>query len=236
MDSKALRAVEIKDASTGQVSAVFSRFDVIDHDGDVTVKGAIKDGQPVVISAYNHGSWQGALPVGKGRVRVIGNEAILDGRFFLDTASGRDTFETVKQLAEDGLGEWSYGFDVLESERGEVEGKSVRILKELRVHEVSPVMLGAGVGTRTVGVKIGMKFSEEAGEVVASLVKLRQRAAEVVARRAEKGRGLGDESASLMKQIRDELARLDELLAEPSAPAEMSDAQREWLRSVANTI
>src|SRR5690349_20178645 len=42
--TKALRAVEIKDASQGLIQAVFSTFDVIDRDGDVTRKSAFKDG------------------------------------------------------------------------------------------------------------------------------------------------------------------------------------------------
>ena len=153
MDTKALGRVEIKDAAKGTVKAVFSTFDVVDHDGDVTVAGAIEDGAPVRISAYGHASWGGALPVGKGVVRVEGNEAILEGQFFLDTTHGRDTFETVKQLSMDGLQEWSYGFDVLDAEPVERDGRQVRMLKRLKVHEVSPVLLGAGIDTRTLAVK-----------------------------------------------------------------------------------
>jgi hypothetical protein len=153
MDTKALGRVEIKDADKGTVKAVFSTFDVVDHDGDVTAPGAIEDGAPVRISAYGHASWGGALPVGKGVVRIKGGEAILEGQFFLDTTHGRDTFETVKQLSEDGLQEWSYGFDVLDAEPAERDGKQVRLLKRLKVHEVSPVLLGAGINTRTLVAK-----------------------------------------------------------------------------------
>lgn len=153
MDTKALGRVEIKDAAKGTVRAVFSTFDVVDHDDDVTAPGAIEDGAPVRISAYGHASWGGALPVGKGVVRIEGREAILEGQFFLDTTHGRDTFETVKQLSEDGLQEWSYGFDVLDAEPIEHDGKRVRLLKRLKVHEVSPVLLGAGIDTRTLAVK-----------------------------------------------------------------------------------
>ncbi|MFF5445486.1 HK97 family phage prohead protease [Streptomyces sp. NPDC012888] len=153
MDTKALGRVEIKDADKGTVKAVFSTFDVIDHDGDVTAPGAIEDGALVRISAYGHASWGGALPVGKGVVRIKGSEAILEGQFFMDTTHGRDTFETVKQLSEDGLQEWSYGFDVLDAEPVERDGRSVRLLKRLKVHEVSPVLLGAGINTRTLAAK-----------------------------------------------------------------------------------
>src|SRR5438093_4954870 len=151
MDTKALGRVEIKDAVKGTVEAVFSTFDVVDHDGDVTVPTAMEDGAAVRISAYGHASWGGALPVGKGLVRVKGSEAILEGQFFLNTQAGRDTFETVKELG--GLQEWSYGFDILDAEPAERDGQQIRLLKRLKVREVSPVLHGAGVGTRTLAVK-----------------------------------------------------------------------------------
>lgn len=151
MQTKALRGVEIKDSSQGLIQAVFSTFDVIDKDGDVTRKSAFKDGAPVRISAYNHASWDGALPVGRGVIRVGQKEAVLEGQFFMNTTHGRDAFETVKAMGE--LQEFSYGFHVTDSEPSEVEGKSVRVIKGVDVHEVSPVLLGAGIGTRTLAVK-----------------------------------------------------------------------------------
>jgi hypothetical protein len=148
---KQLRRVDIKSADRGEVSAVFSTFNVRDLDGDVTLPGAFDDGAEVVISSYQHTSWGGALPVGKGRIRTTGTEAILDGRFFLDTTAGRDTFTVVKELGP--RQEWSYGYDVLEAESGTFAGEDVQFLKRLKVHEVSPVLVGAGIGTRTLAVK-----------------------------------------------------------------------------------
>lgn len=153
MDTKTLRRVEIKDKAKGQVSAVFATLGVRDHDGDFTRAGAFADGAKVAISAYGHKSWAGELPVGKGTITVHGNEAVFEGQFFMNTEAGRDTFETVKELAEDGLGEWSYGFDIDEYAFGEVDGQRVRFLDKLTVHEVSPVLLGAGIGTRTLSAK-----------------------------------------------------------------------------------
>lgn len=135
------------DVAEGTVRAVFSRFNVVDDDEDVTVPGAFEVGAEVPISAYQHTSWQGALPVGRGRIEVDGDEAILAGRFFLGTQPGRDTFETVKQLGP--LVQWSYGYDPVEAEPGTFQGRQVRFLKRLVVHEVSPVLVGAGVGTAT---------------------------------------------------------------------------------------
>lgn len=150
MERKGLR-VEVKDATKGQVEAIISTFNVIDHDGDVTQSGAFTDGAKVRISAYGHRSWWGELPVGKGVIKVTDEDARLVGEFFVETEVGRETFGVVKAMGE--LQEWSYGFDVVESEMGQQDGRDVRFLKKLEVHEVSPVLKGAGVGTQTVAVK-----------------------------------------------------------------------------------
>lgn len=142
--------LSLKDADQGTVTAVFATFNVVDKDGDITLPSAFEDGARVVISAYGHSSWSGILPVGKGVIRTIGNEAILEGRFFLNTTVGREHFEVVKEMGEDQ--QWSYGFEVVEAEVPK-DGEARRILKRVKVFEVSPVLVGAGVGTRTVAVK-----------------------------------------------------------------------------------
>jgi hypothetical protein len=151
MQSKTLERVEIKDADRGEVSAVFATFNVIDADGDVTLPGAFEEGAEVLISSYGHGSWAGALPVGKGAIRTTAAEAVMDGRFFMDTQAGRDTFKVIKQLGP--RQQWSYGYDPLDAEPGTFDGQDVRFLKRQLVHEVSPVMVGSGLNTRTLSAK-----------------------------------------------------------------------------------
>jgi hypothetical protein len=154
---KALKGIEIKDE--GRVKAVFATFNVKDLDGDVTLPEAFDDGAPVRISAYGHASWgisRGASsvpipPVGKGVIRTTASEAILDGQFFMNTTAGRDHYELVKEMGDQQ--EWSYGYDTLDSGPGDFKGETVNILRKQRVHEVSPVMLGAGIDTRTLEVK-----------------------------------------------------------------------------------
>jgi hypothetical protein len=145
--------IHIKSDEQGTFSAVFATFNVIDKDGDVTEPGAFIEGQEVVISAYQHTSWQGALPVGMGKIRQTATEAIVDGKFFLDTTEGLNTYRTVKHLSSRGKGEWSYGFDVKDAAPGKFEGKDVQFLRSLDTHEVSPVLIGAGVNTRTLDMK-----------------------------------------------------------------------------------
>lgn len=151
MDSKHLKGVEIKDATKGTVSAVFSTFNVVDSDGDVTDPDAFTDGAEVAISAYGHTSWGGALPAGKGVIRTTKSEAILEGQFFMDTQHGADTFKVVKAMGP--RQQWSYGFDIDEASPGQFDGKDVQFLRKLTVHEVSPVLIGAGVNTRTLAAK-----------------------------------------------------------------------------------
>lgn len=311
--------VKITDESAGLVSAVFSTLNVKDSDGDVTLPGAFREGAEVRISAYNHASWgAGMLPVGKGTIRTTDSEAILEGRFFLDTEAGRDTFTVVKELGS--LGEWSYGFDVLDSEFGEHAGEPVQFLKSLEVHEVSPVILGAGVGTRTLSAKgraldapldlpvslvaagqkrweadavslealeadsavfaldrgdrqrffkvgysagtdgvelaaaeveverrvefgpadpaapadAGMKLSEQGAAVLAAVESLTTRAAEVKAKRAEKGKNLGAESATVLSGLQSALKSLEAVLVSGSDTETENAAALEVERARAN--
>lgn len=158
MDFKTGPPVQLKvvDEAQGQVQAVFSTLNVVDKDGDVTLPGAFGQ-QNVRISAYNHTSWAGALPVGKGTISEVGNEAILDGQFFMNIPAARETFLTVKALDDPAM-EWSYGYDVLERSQGKFpqgdeKGEDVQFLHKLKVFEVSPVLLGAGIDTRTLSAK-----------------------------------------------------------------------------------
>lgn len=202
--------VEVKDADKGTVDVVFATLGVKDLDGDVTVKGAFETDAPVVISAYGHKSWDGMLPVGTGTIREVKNEAIMAGQFLLDTAAGADTFTTVKALAEKGLGEWSYGYDAVKYSFGEHEGERVRFLEQQKVHEVSPVLLGAGINTRTLAAKAAgdVRFAEHVKAVTDDLDDLIDRAV-----RAAKGKTLRDEPTTLLQLVDSKLKRLSELLA-----------------------
>lgn len=233
MNTKSLTRIEVKDADKGEVEAVFSTLNVIDSDGDVTLPGAFQDGAKVRISAYGHKSWEGVAPVGKATIRVSGEEAMFEGNFFLDTVAGRDTFTVVKELGADGLQEFSYGFDVVKSSFGEYDGSQVRFLEALKVHEVSPVLLGAGVGTRLLTAKSGLKFGEQVEAVLADLEALATRATDVVALRAEKGKAISDESREGLKRVRDALSGLVESAPDPTSAQD--EFRREYARFVALT-
>lgn len=234
MDSKSFARVEIKDATTGEVEAVFATLNVKDHDGDVTVPGAFESGAACVISAYNHKSWEGALPVGKGTIHEIGDEVVMKGQFFMGTTGGRETFEVVKELGT--KGEWSYGFNVDDSEQGQHEGKSVRFLKKMTVHEVSPVLRAAGIRTST---RYAKSLKDEVAEAVVAANSAVESAERVVALRAEKGKDLSKVNSESLDGLRKTLERLEVLLkqetveSEIELPENLEELRREYLRSVA---
>mgnify|MGYP000938870046 FL=1 len=134
---------------TGQFRALFSRFNNIDKQGDITMPGAFEEGAPIKIAYWGH-RWEN-LPVGRGEIHQDDEKAWVDGRFFLDTEAGLETYKTIKALGD--LAEWSYGFEVLDSAEDKVDGKKVRVLKKLKTFEVSPVFIGAGNNTQTLAIK-----------------------------------------------------------------------------------
>lgn len=147
--------VQIKDGEKGIVTAAFAKLGVMDLDGDITLPGAFGS-QKVGVSAYGHNTWSGTLPIGRGSISEKDGEAVAELKLFMSTVNGREHFEVIKGMGD--LQEWSYGFDVKET--GEVtedmrQQGVRRVLKKLRVFEISPVLRGAGVDTRTTSVKSG---------------------------------------------------------------------------------
>lgn len=142
---------------TGRFSAVFATFNVVDHDGDVTLPGAFRDGQEVLIEGWNHD--YSAPPVGKGVIHQDDEKAWVDGQFFLDTQAGIEHYRVVKNVGE--LQEWSYTFMVEKGRFGQFEGQDVYFLEALDTWGVAPVTRGAGIGTHTTAIK---RREKDAGE------------------------------------------------------------------------
>ena len=157
MDKKGIKTyrapLQLKEGGNpGEFRAVIGTMNVLDHDGDVLRPGCLeKPMVPVRIAAWAH-RWH-ELPVGKGWVKEKKTELVCEGEFFMDTQGGAETYQTVKNLGD--LAEWSFGYDVLKSSKGKHNGEPARFLEKLRIHEVSPVLLGAGIGTRTEEIKSG---------------------------------------------------------------------------------
>lgn len=227
LERKAL-SIELKADAQGQFRAIFATFNVVDKDGDVTLPGAFKAGQEVRIAQWGH-NW-GALPVGKGVINADQERAWVDGEFFLDTTPGKDTYTTVKGLGA--LQEWSYGFDVLGYEFGKHGNEDVRFLKAMDVHEVSPVMLGAGIGTGTESIK--GSFDEEAERFVSLYADFVARAKARAGVRGKSGRSLSAANREMLSRHLEAVsaihADLEKLLAETDPGAEPKALRAEWLR------
>ncbi len=148
MNKKIFQAtIEIKDGDTelGKFRATIATLNVKDRDGEVTLPGAFQRGQKVKIAAFGH-NWN-SLPVGIGTIGADAEHAWVDGQFNLNTVAGKEHYETVKFTGPQQ--EWSYGFEVTKESQGLFEGANVRFLEGLNVFEASPVMVGAGLNTRT---------------------------------------------------------------------------------------
>jgi hypothetical protein len=143
---------ELKDSVRGEVEAVFASVGsgVVDLDGDTYAPGAIRSADSLPVSAWNHGSsvLGGPLPVGSAKVRSTGNEAIADISYWLDQVEGRAAFEAVRRLGA--AAEWSWSLDIVDAETVTLaDGRKARQINDVVPLEVSPVMQGAGIGTRT---------------------------------------------------------------------------------------
>jgi len=218
------RDLKLDTDGEGTFEAVFATLNVIDKDGDITVPGAFGE-QKVLISQYNHGSWNDgakALPVGVGKIFERGNDAIVQGIFNLASTDGAETYKTLKFIAEKGhTQEWSYALPEIDYEYREEDGKRVRVLKKIRVPEVSPVLMGAGVNTRLLSIKSGQgeetneeetpksrTFAEQAAETLESVVELVKRFQEIADLRKAAGTQVSSKSTDALLRIRDQIKEI----------------------------
>lgn len=147
----------------GSVEAVVAKLDSVDLDGDVTLRDAIPNGSPVLLSEYGHSAILAqqsgvglpvAPPVGKGEIHIEGDQAVFRGRFF-PSSRGEEARIVTREMGN--LQQWSWSFRLLESEPASGLWREMgarRVLKRVEAFEASPVTLGAGGRqTRTVSVK-----------------------------------------------------------------------------------
>lgn len=214
METKALTLESIEDE--GRVVALFSRFNVVDSDGDITLPTAFEDGQEVPIGGWNHAF--SALPVGKGTIHVGEDAARLDGQLFMNTQHGEAMFGTLKGLGK--LAEWSYVYEVKEWAAQEVEGQHIRVLQKIDPWSVDPVTRGAGVGTMTELVKAGgpSKLTDQAEATLVSVEAFISRTKALADLRAKEGRVLSGANRQrlldLASQMKEAIAAVETLLNE----------------------
>lgn len=142
-----------KAAGGGEFEAVIATLGVVDSDGDTILPGALAGQTVSILPAHDNRS----VPLGKARIEERGNEAVAVGRFSLQSDASRAWHSHLRfDLANPPpVQEWSFGFHIDDAE----PGQRGRVLRKLHAFEVSPVVAGAGVGTRTLSVKQGQRRS-----------------------------------------------------------------------------
>lgn len=201
MDEKIIKTggkiLEIKEPNpdsqdAGIVRSEFARFNVIDLDGDVILPTAFTQGQKVMLVASH--DWSVNAWHGFAEIEVTAEAAIANSQFNMLHAGARDAFQEVKMAHSAGLGEWSWGFHVPPGAQriGQFMGREVRFLGDvpLEIREVSPVLVGAGIGTHTIDAKDGdkkMTLDAEAKAVLDDATSLKTRYGELVTMRAADG-------------------------------------------------
>jgi hypothetical protein len=134
----------------------------------------------------------------------------MDGLLNLEMTDGKNAHASLKFDLEHGtpLQEWSYVFEILDADFAERDGREVRMLKKLKVHSVDPVFLGAGVGTRTTGVKSaisGLGFVEFVEEMSTLANELRERTKSRSEVREKEGRTLSAASIAKLTSVAETL-------------------------------
>jgi HK97 family phage prohead protease len=195
-------------AEPGSVQAVFSTFGVVDSDGDIVLATAFTDGQPVPMT-WAH---QWTLPVGKGAVRVLDNAAMFDGAFFLETDAGAEAYKTVKAMGN--LQEWSWGFRVIDAAFEQRDAQLIRVIKAAEVFEVSPVLVGAGVGTYTAAIKGHAVYADEGETVLATVEAFIGRSRSLADLRRKEGRVLSDANRKRLSSLLASLQAVETDIAE----------------------
>ncbi len=158
--------IELKeDGDVRYLEAVFSLFDTVDSDNDVTKAGALRSGYvgnkvPLV---WNH-DW--SKVIGRGVIESDNQKAVFKG-YFLNTEAGKEAYETVKAMRD--MQQFSYGFQVLKSEEGtHIDSKGeevpVRVLEDVKVWEVSPVLVGAQQNSFVQALKSGLENLDDPEE------------------------------------------------------------------------
>lgn len=133
--------------SPGQVEAIVATMGVPCLNDRMFAPGSIESGRLVFISIFDHLVLKGDEAVGMGTVFVEGNVVVLRGRYDIHTPRGRGAHERVRAMGH--RVRWSLGFNILDSHREEVAGRSLEVITRAWPIEVSPVWKPADPSTRT---------------------------------------------------------------------------------------
>ncbi len=216
----------LKGTAEGTGRVVFATLDVVDKDGDVTIPGAFGNQTAKLVGAHD---WS-QPSIGLAKVSEDGTDAVADIQFNLQMEAAKNWWQSLKFNFDNGINqEFSYGFDILKESFQERDGRQVRVLEKLKVHEISPVMVGAGVGTRIQTMKSGRTMEQQILELIevietakASTEEVFLRSKALAALRAKEGRTLSratrNRLSAVLERNQELAAALETLLAETDVP------------------
>src|SRR5210317_922599 len=137
-----------------------------DSDNDVTKANALRSGYTgnKVPLVWNH-DW--SKVIGRGVIETDNQKAVFKG-YFLNTEAGKEAYNTVKAMQD--MQQFSYGFQVMKSTKGtHIDSKGeevpVRVLEDVKVWEVSPVLVGAQQNSFVQALKSGLEPYEPDEEI-----------------------------------------------------------------------
>lgn len=224
----------------GSFEAVIATLGVVDRDGDIVEPGAFGDATVHVLPAHDSGS----VPLGKAQIVERGNLAIAVGQFNMEIPKAQHWSSSLRFDLKNppSIQEWSWGFRIEEASSDTIDGEPVRHLIDVDTFEVSPVLRGASVGTRTLSAKSDdgepLPLIEQiklvTGEV-STLIECIQKVAEV---RKGKGRGLGPDVRIASVRMGEEVSKLVDQLADAikeEMPSKNSDPEASERRNAAAT-
>jgi HK97 family phage prohead protease len=155
---------EIKKADeSGAFEGYASRFGNIDLGAEVIAKDAV-----VVVKAGQNGRLKLALNhdtkkmVGNAAFEVVEDGLIVKGKINLAVSYAKDAYELMKDGT---LDEMSIGFNILESENKNIEGKTVKVINALEIWEASIVPFGMNPEAKILQVKSIRDFEQQLRDI-----------------------------------------------------------------------
>ena len=209
--------IELKeDGDKRYIEAVFSLFDTIDSDNDVTKANALSSGYTgnKVPLVWNH-DW--SKVIGRGIIETDNQKAVFKG-YFLDTEAGKEAYETVKAMQD--MQQFSYGFQVMKSSKGtHIDSKGeevpVRVLEDVKVWEVSPVLVGAQQNSFVQALKSGL---EPVDDEIKAEMQVESTEPEVssetdtsISKSSQQGMRLGEHAVASLEELKAFTERIEDL-------------------------
>ena len=206
--------IELKeDGDKRYIEAVFSLFETIDSDNDVTKANALRSGYTgnKVPLVWNH-DW--SKVIGRGIIETDNQKAVFKG-YFLNTEAGKEAYNTVKEMQD--MQQFSYGFQVMKSSKGtHIDSKGeevpVRVLEDVKVWEVSPVLVGAQQNSFVQALKSGLEPYDEIDTEFEEIIEPEvSSTTDASISKSQQGLRLGEHAVASLEELKAFTERIEDL-------------------------